>query len=317
MAVLVTGALGHIGARVCAQLIENGDAVVAFDRDDAAGRLPVQLRRNSRLVCERGSVTDAQAVDDLFSRHAESIDGVIHIAGIGGVPEFVERPAGFLELNVMGTVNVLEAARKHKIDRFTFVSSGAVYGTRDGVLRETDPAEPSDLYGASKLAGEQIVLRYGDAFGFHTSCARVFFVYGPGRRPAGMWPVYRWIFGPLDGLTNIVTDEGADQLIDFTHVFDTAQGIIAVHRHASPKSRIYNISSGNAVRLGDAVEMVKVELGRDTGVRLGPGRALQRGSPLDISRAAGELDYVPRFARLSDGIHHYHQWLISNPGETI
>lgn len=319
MAVLVTGALGHIGMWVATRLLEEGDEVIAFDRNmpDFDRLATDELKAHAAGISrESGDVTDPATVAALFDKHAGRIDGVIHIASIAGVPEFIQRPRHFLELNIMGTVNVLDAARTHGVKKVTFISSGAVYGTREGPMKESDCPTPSDLYGASKLAGEELVLKYGDTYGMETVCTRVYFVYGPGRRPDPMFPIYRWAFGPLDGVTGLTNDSGADQPLDFTHVFDTAQGIVKAYRALPTKSRIYNVTSGVAVRLGDVVDWVADHLGTETGVKLGPGKAVPRGAPLDITRAKAELGFEPRFADIRDGIRQYHDWLkTSNHGK--
>ena len=312
MAVLVTGALGHIGMWVATRLLEEGDAVVAFDRRMAEfDRLATdELKAHgARIEKEAGDVTDPAAVEALFARHAGKIDGVIHIASVAGVPAFTEQPRQFIDLNVMGTVNVLDAARTHGVKKFTFISSGAVYGIRQGPMKETDCPTPSDLYGATKLSGEEMTLKFGDTYGMETVCTRVYFVYGPGRRPDPMFPIYRWAFAPLDGVMGLANDSGADQMLDFTHVFDTAQGIVKAHRALPGKNRLYNITSGVAVRLGDVIDFVKDHLGTDTGVTLGPGKAVPRGAPLDISRAKADLGFEPEFADIRDGIRQYHAWL--------
>lgn len=315
MAVLVTGALGHIGMWVATRLLEEGDEVIAFDQHmgDFDRLATDELKvHDAKITRESGNVTDPAVIDALFLKHAGRIDGVIHIASIAGVPAFTERPRHFLDLNIMGTVNVLDAARTNGVKKFTYISSGAVYGTREGPMKESDCPTPSDLYGASKLAGEELTLKFGDTYGMETVCTRVYFVYGPGRRPDPMFPIYRWAFGPLDGVTGLTNDSGADQLLDFTHVFDTAQGIVKAYRALPTKNRIYNVTSGVAVRLGDVVDWVQDHLGAETGVRLGPGKAVPRGAPLDIARAKADLKFEPAFADIRDGIRHYHDWLMSS-----
>jgi len=312
MAVLVTGALGHIGMWVATRLLEEGDTVIAFDERMADfDRLATdELKAHAaRIHQESGDVMDPAVLETLFEKHAGKIDGVIHIASIAGVPAFTEQPRRYVGLNVMGTVNVLEAARVHGVKKFTFISSGAVYGTREGPMLETDCPTPSDLYGATKLSGEEMTLKFGDTYGMETVCTRVYFVYGPGRRPDPMFPIYRWAFGPLDGVTDLTNESGADQMLDFTHVFDTAQGIVKAYRALPSKNRIYNITSGVAVRLGDVVEFVGEYLGTETGVVLGPGKAVPRGAPLDISRARADLGFEPVFADIRDGIRQYRDWL--------
>lgn len=311
MAALVTGALGHIGRWVTLQLLELGEDVVAVDLPTlSAETMPSDLRpflSSGRLRYEAASVLDGDAIRRVLA--AAGIEGVIHIAGISGVPVFGQTPRQSLELNLMGLINVLDAARECGVGRFIYVSSGAVYGEREGILREDHAAEPADLYSVVKLAGEQIALSFGETYDLDVTCARVFFVYGPGRHPSQMWIPAEAIFGPLHGIGGIELESGADQAIDFTHVFDAAQGIVLLYRATDLPEDAYNISSGTAVTVGDAVRIVSDVLGADSGIRVGPGKSRKRGSPLDITRAQRDVGYRPRFANLRDGVTHYYQWL--------
>lgn len=312
MTVVITGGLGHIGSYVAAKLAEQGDTVIIVDEhaarfDEVA---PDYLRNvRERLVLEQGSVADFDTLQAIFQRNEGRVSSVVHLAGLGGVEAFTSEPRTSVYVNVAGTLNVLEAARLTQVKRVVYVSSGAVYGRRPGVLREADGYQVDDLYGASKVSGELLALQYGRTFGMECCCARVYFVYGPGRLPSAMYPLYKGLFSPLEGADAELPNIREDQQLDFTYIDDTAQGIIRICAQRELPSAAYNISSGQAVTIGEAARTVRNVAGmRAASPAMGSG-VLQRGAPLDISLAAKELRYQPQYTDFRSGASAYANWI--------
>lgn len=189
------------------------------------------------------------------------------------------------------------------------MSSGAVYGDAQGPQNEDTPYKATDLYGASKISGELYGLQYSDTYGMDIRNARLFFVYGPGKYPSHMHKVYQGLFGPLEGLDNIQAPNGSEQALDWTHVFDTATGIIKLFEAEQVTHRNFNISSGVPVDHLKIVEEVATIIGKRSNIQLGPGPFVVRGSPLDITRARKELSFEPRFTDIREGIRNYWNWL--------
>lgn len=315
MTVLITGGLGHVGSWTAYNLAKSGKKVVLFDTaikhfDSMGLDFLDEVRDN--IILEYGDVMDFASTIETFRKYQNELEGVVHTVSMLAVPEFNTRPLKHISLNTMGTLNVLEAARIFEVKKFVNTSSGAVYGDTSGDLSEDTPYKATDIYGATKISSELFALKYGEAYGMDVRSARVYFIYGPGKKPSSMYPLYKGLFGPLEGIYKFKTEEGADQFVDFTHVKDVAQGMAKLYQAEATPNRIYNISSGVAITMGEIVESVKKHLGKDTGVTLGPGVFLKRGAPLIIDRARRDLGYDPKFTDIKDGIEDYDSWIRLN-----
>ncbi|MFY0992465.1 NAD-dependent epimerase/dehydratase family protein [Halomonas sp. C05BenzN] len=315
MSVLITGGLGHVGSWVAHQLAEQGKRVILCDM--AAGhfdRLGLDYLEEvrDRLVLESVDVLDYHSMFELLLRHRDDLEGVIHGVSVIAGPHFQQRPFKHISINATGTLNVLEICRILGIDKVVNMSSGAVYGDAPGPQAETTPYKATDLYGATKIAGELYGLQYSDTYGMDVRNARLFFVYGPGKRPSHMHQVYQALFGPLEGLDDIQAPNGSEQALDWTHVHDTAAGIVKLFEKESVTHRNFNISSGVTVDHLQIVDHVADIIGHRANVRLGPGPFVVRGAPLDISLARRELGFTPRFTDIREGLQDYWQWLTAN-----
>lgn len=312
MSVLITGGLGHVGSWVAYLLAKQGKKVIICDM--AAGhfdRLGLDYLQEvrDRLTLETVDVLDYHSVFEVFLRHRSELEGVIHGVSIIAGPHFQKHPFKHLSINATGTLNVYETCRILGIKKVVNMSSGAVYGDAPGPQHEETPYKATDLYGASKISGELYGLQYSDTFGMDIRNARLFFVYGPGKRPSHMHEVYQALFGPLEGLDDIQAPNGSEQALDWTHVYDTATGIIKLFEKEKVAHRNFNISSGVPVDHLKIIEEVGEIIGKTSNVQLGPGPFVVRGSPLDIARAREELGFEPRFTDIREGIHDYWQWL--------
>jgi nucleoside-diphosphate-sugar epimerase len=208
----------------------------------------------------------------------------------------------------MGTVDMLEAARIFGVDKFVYISSGAVYGPREDTPSESDPMAPGDLYGAAKASAEFFGLQYGNEFGVDFRSVRVYFAYGPGRLPSELYPLYNAVFGCLEGRTEIELSAGADQAIDFTYVRDIARAVVLVHDAPKLKHRQYNATSGVCHRLPELIERVSRIAGKPVSMKIGPGKIMPRGPSLDSSRLREELGFAPEYD-LDKGVNEYLDWI--------
>ncbi|GGY06376.1 UDP-glucose 4-epimerase [Litchfieldella qijiaojingensis] len=317
MSVLITGGLGHVGSWVAYQLAKKGKKVIICDM--AAGqfdRLGLDYLEEVRdnLVLESADVLDYHTMFEILQRHRDELEGVIHGVSVIAGPHFQQRPFKNISINATGTLNVLETCRILGIKKVVNMSSGAVYGDAAGPQSESTPYKATDLYGATKIAGELYGLQYSDTYGMDVRNARLFFVYGPGKRPSHMHKVYQALFGPLEGLDDIQAPNGSEQALDWTHVHDTATGIVQLFEQESVTHRNFNISSGVTVDHLQIVEDVADIIGTHANVQLGPGPFVVRGSPLDISLAQQELGFAPKFTDIREGIQDYWQWLKANAG---
>lgn len=317
MSVLITGGLGHVGSWVAYQLAKQGKRVIICDM--AAGhfdRLGLDYLEEVRdnLVLESVDVLDYHTMFEILQRHRDELEGVIHGVSVIAGPHFQQRPFKNISINATGTLNVLETCRILGIKKVVNMSSGAVYGDAAGPQSESTPYKATDLYGATKIAGELYGLQYSDTYDMDVRNARLFFVYGPGKRPSHMHLVYQAMFGPLEGLDDIQAPNGSEQALDWTHVHDTATGIVQLFEKDSVSHRNFNISSGVTVDHLQIVDHVADIIGKRANVQLGPGPFVVRGAPLDISLAQKELGFTPKFMDIREGIQDYWEWLKANAG---
>ena len=319
MSVLITGGLGHVGSWIAHELASKGTRVVICDM--AAGefdRLGIDYLEEVRdkLVLESVDILDFHTIFETILRHADELEGVIHGVALIAGPDFQKRPYRNISINTLGTLNIFEVCRILRIPKVVNLSSGAVYGDAPGHQTEDTPYKATDLYGATKIAGELFGLQYADTYGLDVRNARLYFVYGPGKLPSRMHLVYQALFGPLEGITEVEAPNGADQEIDWTHVRDAARGVVSLFERDRVRSRNFNISSGVPVHHREIVRLVAEVVGRESNVRLGSGPFVRRGAPLDISRARNELGFEPEFTDIREGIRDYQRWLqkVTGPG---
>ena len=310
MSVLVTGGYGHIGSWVCQQLVERGHHVLALDRSKR--NLSYLRDRDSEISHIPIDVLDQAGLYRTFLENKDSIDGVIHVAGLIGGPIFAQNPRQNIYLNVMGTVNMLEVARLFKLRRFIYISSGAVYGVRDNIPLEDEPLTPGDIYGAAKASAEFIGIQYASEFDLDFRSLRVYFAYGPGRLPSEVTPIHQAVFGSLTGQTRIEMKAGADQSIDFTYIKDIARAVCLLYEAPELTYRQYNVSSGVCYQIPELIEKVAGYAGVELDISIGPGRIMPRGPSIDSSRLQKELNFQAEYD-LASGVEEYRKWLIDQP----
>ena len=252
MATLVTGASGFVAANVVKALAERGHKVVALDinaADDLMKRFVEPWADQVTIV--QDSITDVAALERLFA--SSNIDKVVHAAavtpgGVGGLEKSHSKQV--LEINLMGTVNVLDLARANNVKRFLYVGSGSVYG---GVPGETKPSphnedavvNPANLYRITKVTSERIVERYREIHDMDTVGVRLAALWGPMERPTGYRPnmsmLFQWTGKAMRGEPIEVR---AMPPGDYTYVKDVANGIATVLDAPSLPHRLYNLGRG-------------------------------------------------------------------------
>jgi nucleoside-diphosphate-sugar epimerase len=306
MAVFITGGHGHIGSWTAQYLAEEGEDVILFDTNPVVPDCLQEVAGKVTFI--QGDVLDFPRLADVFRRHRDAIDGIIHTVGIMG--ELVlENPHGNVNLNIAGTHNVLEIARQFAIPKVVYTSTGAVYGEVSGIIAEdAAPVNPSDLYGATKASCEFLGRQYAQAFDFDFRIARVYFCYGAGKLPSHFIRLYRLAFGALEGLSGLEMDRGADQQLDFVYVEDAARGTALLYQTANPPHSIYNIATGVPTTVGRIAELARHYSPFDVSVTLGQGALMKRCEALDITRARAELGFEPRYD-VDAGIRKYAAWM--------
>jgi len=315
MAVLIFGGLGHVGSWIVHDMVARGDEVVVLDAG-AAGfdRLGLGYLEpyRAKFALENVDILDMPTLFETMRAYDGRISAVIFAVAVIAGPTFAQRPYRNIQINSIGMLNVIEACRILGVPKFVNLSSGAVYGNSPGGQIEETAYRATDLYCATKIANEVLALQYGSTYGIDVRNARLMAVYGPGRLPSKMHALYQVLFGPLEGMRKLEVPSGADQAMDWTHVRDSTQGVLKVLDAANAAGQSFNISTGVAVSHSDIIRHVEEIVGEPTGVRMGPGKFLDRNSPLNVTKAREGLGFEPRFGDIRDGLADYHRWLAGN-----
>jgi UDP-glucuronate 4-epimerase len=308
---LVTGGAGFIGSHVCDRLLRDGHSVWAFD-DLNPFYDPQFKRANLREIQSlakpfeffHGDITDAAALEEIFS--AVKFDQVIHLAARAGVRPSLEQPALYQRVNVEGTVNVLEAARKSGVKKIIIASSSSVYGVNAKVpFSENDPIFSAiSPYAASKLACEALGHVYHHVHKMDVAMLRFFTVYGPRQRPDLAIRKFATLIAA--GKPIPVFGDGSTAR-DYTFVSDTVDGVIA----ATKKEfgfEIFNLGESETVTLSRLIELLETALGKKAVIDRKP---MQPGDvPVtfaDISKARAKLGYAPKI-KIEPGIKLFADW---------
>jgi UDP-glucose 4-epimerase len=299
MRALVTGGAGFIGSHVVDALLERGDEVHVLD-DLSKGR-PERVASGAQL-----HVADIRAPDGVFDEVGPEL--VCHLAAQADVRVSVEQPALDADVNVLGTLRILEGARRHGA-RVVFSSTGgAIYGECDRPAPETAERRPLAPYGTSKLAGEEYLATWNRLYGTTHVSLRFGNVYGPRQEPHGEAGVVAIFMGLLhDGGTPTIYGDGR-QTRDYVYVGDVVAAVLAAAQHSG--GGVFNVGTGSeasVVELYDAIQRA-AGTARDAcfaEARLGE---LQR-SVLDVSLAARELGWRPEHS-LDEGLAETWAWIL-------
>jgi UDP-glucuronate 4-epimerase len=312
---LVTGGAGFIGSHVCERLLHAGHAVWAFD-DLNPFYDPGLKRRNLRELQALakpfefvyGDLTDRAAVQALMS--GVKFDQLIHLAARAGVRPSLEEPALYQRVNVEGTVNLLEAARRAGIKKAIIASSSSVYGVNSKVpFAETDGIfHAISPYAASKLACEALGHVYHHVYGFDVVMLRFFTVYGPRQRPDLAIHKFARL---IDAGKPIPLFGDGSTARDYTYITDILDGVMACTQREFGY-QIYNLGESQTVTLARLIELLESALGKKAVTDRQP---LQPGDvPLtcaDIAKAQADLGYTPR-VRIEQGIPLFVNWFKQN-----
>lgn len=341
MKILVTGAAGFIGSKIASLLAQRGDTVVGIDNINdyydvrlKYGRLrhllgimpdtdTMEFHREYRsstfnnLKFYRLDIVDKEALDHLFAQ--EHFDKVVNLAAQAGVRYSITNPYAYLESNLVGFLNILEACRHHPVKHLLFASSSSVYGmNRTAPFKETDVVTtPVSLYAATKKSDELMAHAYAKLYGIPSTGVRYFTVYGPWGRP-DMSPM---LFADAisHGKPINVFNHG-DMIRDFTYIDDIANGSIMVLDRPPVAEKcdngvpytIFNIGCSHAVKLLDYIQEIEKAFGREAKKNMLP---MQQGdvymTNADTTKLETEIGYKPH-VMLSEGIRQFVAWYQSD-----
>jgi NAD dependent epimerase/dehydratase len=282
--VLVTGAEGFIGSHLVETLLREGVNVRAFalyNSNSDAGwlkNIPENLKRN--LEIHFGDVRDPWSVTSAF----RDIETVYHLAALIAIPYSYQAPASYIDTNVKGTLNVLQAAREHKTSRVLITSTSEVYGSALSVpINETHPRQGQSPYSASKIGADSLTESYIKSFDLPATIVRPFNTFGPRQSARAVIPTI--ITQLLDGVTEIKMGSTSPTR-DFNFVEDTASGFIEIAKSERTIGEEINIASGEEISMGDLAQNLITTINPDAVVIEDTQRVRPENS--EVSRLLGD-----------------------------
>jgi UDP-glucose 4-epimerase len=285
MRYLVTGGAGFIGSHIVDKLINEGNEVIVIDNEYSDAH--ESFYWNDKASNYKLDIRDYNAIEPLF----KDVDFVFHLAAEARIQPAILNPTAAVEINVVGTCNVLQAARVNKVQRVIYSSTSAAYGLKNTIpLEESMPKDCLNPYSVSKTAGEELCKMYTDLFGLKTITFRYFNVYGERQPLKGQYAPVIGLFLRQKNLNEPMTIVGdGSQTRDFTHVSDVVSANIAATNCTEGFGGIYNIGTGTQTSV---LGLVKMMGGEYLHIDERPGEC--RFTQANITKANNILKWNPK-----------------------
>lgn len=310
MQILLTGGAGFIGSHLAEKLLREGHALTIVDDfndfyDPRLKRENIEILRGAgEFELVEGDIRDSSLVHSLFA--TRKFDQVVHLAARAGVRPSIKDPQLYVDTNVTGTLNLLEAARTAKVPKFVFGSTSSVYGVNskvpfseeDAILHSISP------YAATKLCAEQLCHNYHHLYGMEVVITRFFTVYGPRQRPE--MAIHKFARSIFQGEQIEMYGDGSTRR-DYTFVSDVVDGVYAAMR-AKLHYEIINLGDSNTVELRYLISLIEKSAGKRANVKQLPEQA--GDVPItyaNISKARRLLGYDPK-VKIEEGIERFVKW---------
>tara|TARA_B100000401_G_scaffold67423_1_gene40542 strand:+ start:1168 stop:2169 length:1002 start_codon:yes stop_codon:yes gene_type:complete len=328
MNILVTGSAGFIGSHLAQKLLEREDAVIGIDNHNDYYDIKLKEDRlnqfidNKNYTHYRCDIADKNEIEKIFKEHKPK--KVINLAAQAGVRYSIENPHSYIDSNIVGFTNILEACRHNKVSHLVYASSSSVYGANNKMpfSIHDNVDHPLSLYAASKKANELFAHTYSNLYQLPTTGLRFFTVYGPWGRPD--MALFKFTKAILNNETIQVFNYGNHKR-DFTYVDDIVEGVIRVlDKPAEPNTewtgeapdsgssfapwRVYNIGNNNPIELNDYISAIEDATGviaKKEFLPLQPGDVPETYA--DISDLEEFFEYKPT-TKVEDGIKNFVEW---------
>ncbi|NWF91604.1 MAG: GDP-mannose 4,6-dehydratase [Syntrophaceae bacterium] len=310
--VLVTGGAGFIGSHLCERLLREGHRTICFDNFDNFYDPEIKIRNVKGMVEKfpgrfeliTGDIRNDQHLREVFKK--ERIDWIVHLAARAGVRPSLTDPLLYQDVNIRGTIVLLEACKENQVRDFIFASSSSVYGENQSVpFSEEDlHLQPISPYGVTKRAGELLCYAYHHLYGMNIACLRIFTAYGPRQRPE--MAIHKFTRLIDQGEAIPVYGDGSSRR-DYTYIDDLIEGILATLRHHRG-FEIYNLGEAQTISLRDLIASIEEVFGKKAHLqilRAQPGDVSVTYA--DITKAKRLLGYHPRVT-LKEGIKRFVEW---------
>jgi UDP-glucose 4-epimerase len=308
--ILITGVAGFIGSNLADRCLELGANVIGIDNmfNGSIHNLKnALLSKDFKLI--KGDIRDYSLLLEI----SKDIEIIYHVGAFTSVPQSILMPETCNAVNVNGTINILNVARKNDIEKVIFSSSSSVYGDSNKLpLNEDMPRNPISPYGTSKLAGESYMQSFHHIYGLKTLILRYFNVFGPRQKDSPYSGVIAIWIGKIQRNEPLIIFGNGNNSRDFTYVKDVVQGnLLAGEKNVS--GEIFNIGAGSPISLNDLAGLLLRLTDRQdlsvTHTDPRPGDIIH--SYADISKAKNLLDFIPQYDQKS-GLIEYLSWISKN-----
>jgi UDP-glucuronate 4-epimerase len=306
--ILITGGAGFIGSHAAKRFLKDGWSVGVLDNFNDFYDPAIKERNIAALGgsvrMHRADIRDPSAVDAVL---AKGWDVVLHLAACAGIRPSIANPRFYIETNVMGTFNVLEAACRAQVRKFLFASSSSVYGAATQAPFSESAALIQTLspYAATKIAGEHLCSTYAHLHAMRVVSLRFFTVYGPGQRPD--LAIHKFTKALFDGLPIEQYGEGQSRR-DYTYVDDIVQGVRAAADYEGPLYDVFNLGGAHTVSLRELIGKLEKATGCQAIIRRCPEQPGDMPETwADIAKANKLLGYSPD-TPIDEGITRFIEW---------
>lgn len=307
---LITGGAGFIGSNLVDRLLKNGEEVYVIDNFDPYYEKEIKMKniqhnlKNPRFHFFECDIRDIEKVQKIIAEN--NINKIVHLAAKVGVRNSIKNPLLYHDVNVRGTLNLLEICRKHNIESFIFGSSSSVYGINKKIpFSEDQPiTKPISPYASSKISCEMFCFTYSHLYGIPITCLRFFTVYGPRQRPE--MAIHKFTKLIYQGEEIEMYGDGSSKR-DYTYITDVIDGIVnALNKNF--KFEIFNLGNSKPTELGYLISLIESALNKKALIKKLP---MQPGDvPItyaDISKAKKLLNFNPKVT-IEDGINKFVEW---------
>ena len=322
--ILVTGAAGFIGFHLSKRILEEGGEVIGFDNLNDYYEVSLKERRleilskYDKFTFIKGNLADRASVWNIFETYKPEI--IVNLAAQAGVRYSIDNPDSYIESNIIGFYNILEACRHHKIEHLIYASSSSVYGNQKKTPFSTDDNvdHPISLYAATKKSNELMAFTYSHLYKFPSTGLRFFTVYGPYGRPDMAY--FSFTKKIMNGETIKIFNNG-DMYRDFTYVDDIVQGIMNMLLNPpkpdenGDQAKVYNIGNNNPEKLMYFIETLEKAIGKVAQkeyLPMQPGDVYQTYA--DVSELEKDFDFKPSTS-IEDGLNRFAKWYFEYYGE--